>query len=433
MRNAPKAGRQGQSPMEVHFLDGMSNDMIFQAFKVSDMSEKVVTQWGKARAVAGFRAFSLLGSEISVFALVLRERGHGAGFVSILMVVGTISLVAMAPLAGWITDRFSTQQVIPFTSVLQGSLIFSLVFQHNMVAITFTIFISSSCGAIENPAFMALMPTLVSTEDYTKQSGFSQSIYALAGFLAPAIGGILVSQTGYKIPFLLDAITFLILGSAPFFLRVNRRGASLNPGEKIRATDGFKYIFSDAYLRSLAILISGFLFAAGTVSVANIFLLTNVLHASVFVYGLAGTSDAIGMIVGGLLLMKITIPDQAQTKVITFLLVSFSACILLLSATQRPYEVLILVFLFGISSSVLTSLVATIFIKSSPADMRGRIGSALNAFLNLGMIASLLITGPLLDWLGTRKVLAVAGVGALLLVALLSPATFKAKAVQRSS
>ncbi len=133
------------------------------------MSDAMITQWGKARSVSSFRALSMLGSELTVFALVLRERGHGATFVSVLMACGTVSLVVMVPLAGWISDRFSTRQIIPFTSLLQAALIFSIIFQHNMVLLTITIFLSSSCGAIENPSLMALMPTLVTKEDYPKQ------------------------------------------------------------------------------------------------------------------------------------------------------------------------------------------------------------------------------------------------------------------------
>ena len=389
------------------------------------MSEQVVTQWGKARAVAGFRAFSMLGSEITVFALVLRERGHGAGFVGILMAAGTISLVAMLPLAGWISDRFSTKEIIPFTSILQAGLILSLMYQHNMVSLAITVFLSSSCGAIENPALMALMPTLVSQEDFTKQMGFSQSIYAIAGFAAPACGGILVSQTGYKAPFIIDAITFLFLAMAPFLLNVNRRSSTSEAGEKIRANDGLKYIFANSHLRSLAILITGFLFAAGTVSVAGLFLLAKVLHASVLIYGLSGAASAIGMFLGGVVLMKFHIPQEKQTKAISLILSSCALLIILLSVSQHWVQVLILDLIFGLLSSLLSTLVSTIFILSSPPEMRGRIGSALNAFFNLGMIGALLLSGVLVQLLGTRRLLFCAGIEALVLVAILSPATLK--------
>ena len=125
------------------------------------------TQWGKARAVSIFRAFSMLGSEITLFVLVLRERGRGATYVSVLMAAGLVS--------------------------------------------------------------------------------------------------------------------FLILGAAPYLLNVNRKPEFTEGEGKIKVADGMKFIFHDRYLRSLAILLAAFLFAAGTINIANLFLLTKVLHASVFI------------------------------------------------------------------------------------------------------------------------------------------------------
>ena len=389
------------------------------------MVDAAVTQWGKARAVAGFRALSMLGSELTVFALILRERGHGATFVSILLAAGTVSMIAMVPIAGWIADRFSTKQIIPFTSALQAALIISLIYQHNMVLITITVFLSSSCGAIENPAFMALMPTLVAPEDFTKQMGFAQTLYALAGLAAPAFGGVLVSQTGYKTPFVIDALTFLVLAGAPTILGVDRKTEAAAAGEKIKATDGMKFIFKNRYLRALAILISAFLFAAGTLSIANLFLLTKVLHASVFIYGLSGAASALGMIIGGVLLMQLTIKDDHQSKAITYVLGGAALSIIGMSFAGHWSIVLLLDLLLGILISILTNLISTIFIQSSPSEMRGRIGAALNAFINLGMIGALLISGPMIDWLGTRKLLFVAGIAALVVLALFSPSIFR--------
>ena len=86
---------------------------------------------------------------------------------------------------------------------------------------------------------------------------------------------------------------------------------------------------------------------------------------------------------------------------------------------------MILDLVFGLLSSLLSTLVSTIFILSSPPEMRGRIGSALNAFFNLGMIGALLLSGVLVQLLGTRRLLFCAGIEALVLVAILSPATLK--------
>ena len=383
---------------------------------MSNPTDATVTQWGKARSVASFRALSMLGSEMTVFALVLRERSHGATFVSVLMACGTVSLVVMVPLAGWISDRFTTRQIIPFTSLLQSALIFSLIYQHNLILLTITIFLSSSCGAVENPALMALIPTLVKKEDYSKQMGFAQTLYAFASLFAPALGGILVSQTGYKTPFICDSLSFIVLASAPALLKVNRVPIAAGGSTKVKATEGLKYIFKNRYLRSLAVLIAAFLFAAGTIQIGNLFLLTKILHTSVLIYGLSGAAFALGMIVGGIALMQVKIKESQQARLVVLVLVVTSFLIMGMSVAGHWSIVVILDIFAGLMISVLTNLISTIFIQRSPGQMRGRIGAALNAFINTGMIGALLISGPILDWLGARKLLAVAGVAALLLI-----------------
>jgi len=266
---------------------------------------------------------------------------------------------------------------------------------------------------------------LVKSDDLAKQSGFAQSLYALAGFIAPALGGILISQTGYRTPFIIDACTFSVLALAPSVLHVNRRSEASAGGEKIKATEGLRYIFSSGYLRALAILLCAFLFAAGTVSVGNLFLLTKILHASVFIFGLSGAASAVGMVTGGIVLMKVNIPLEKQSRAIALVLILMAGFIIGLSFAEHWSVVLVVDFFFGILTSILTGLVGSIFIRRSPSEMRGRIGAALNGFINTGMIASLLLSGPLLDLLGTRKLLFLAGSLAIVLVVILSPATFK--------
>ncbi len=158
-------------------------------------------------------------------------------------------------------------------------------------------------------------------------------------------------------------------------------------------------------------------------------LITKVLHASVFIYGITGAAFAFGMIAGGIALMQIKIKESQQSKLVVLVLVITSFSIIGVSTAGHWLIVVILDVVAGAMISVLTNLISIIFIQRSPSEMRGRIGAALNAFINLGMIGALLISGPLLDWLGTRKLLAVAGIAALLLIGIFSPALFREKAM----
>lgn len=279
-----------------------------------------------------------------------------------------------------------------------------------MITLAVTVFLSSSCGAVENPTLVALRPHLISNEDFSKQMGFSQTLYAPAGLFAQAVGGVLASQSGHRTPFICDAVSFLILGATPYLLNVDRKPEFAPGDEKIKAADGMKYIFHDRYLRSLAILVPAFLFAAGTISIANLFLLTKVLQASVFIYGLSGAPFALGMIVGGIGLKRVTIQESQRSKGVVAVLVLTSLLILIMCTSGHWSIVLVLDLLIDLLISVLTNIISTIFILRAPKEMRGQIGAALSAFLNLGTIRALLLSGSILDWLGIRRLLVVAGV-----------------------
>ena len=123
--------------------------------------------------------------------------------------------------------------------------------------------------------------------------------------------------------------------------------------------------------------------------------------------------------------MKITIKESQRSKLAVTVLIITSILILGMSASSHWSIVLILDFLIGVLISILTNIISTIFILRSPGEMRGRIGAALNAFINLGTIGALIVSGPILDWLGTRRLLVVAGLAALLLISLFSPAVIR--------
>ena len=57
------------------------------------MIEPVKTQWSKIQAMALARAFSLLGTELTIFTLVFREKDQGPAAVAALFIVGTTAMV----------------------------------------------------------------------------------------------------------------------------------------------------------------------------------------------------------------------------------------------------------------------------------------------------------------------------------------------------
>jgi len=232
------------------------------------------TNWGKIRAISFARAFSFLGSQLTIFALILREKDSGASTVSILLILGMLPLILFAPWAGLIADRYSTRQVVQTSSLAQAVLIFSLTIDSPHWAVFATLFLANTFGSVANPAWGALVPTLCTKDDLPRAFGFSQSMFAMAGLFAPALAGLLVSTSGFYWPFVIDAITFLFIALMPVVLRVNRHGAAEVSGQKSGAMEGIHFLFREPLLRALLILLTIFILALGVVNVGEVFLVT---------------------------------------------------------------------------------------------------------------------------------------------------------------
>jgi MFS family permease len=137
--------------------------------------ETAKTQWSKIQAMALARAFSLLGTELTIFTLVFREKDQGPAAVAALLIVGTIPVILFSPLAGTIADRFSTRQVIPLASVIGGACIFTLSQPLETWAIWALLFIANSCASVVGPTWGKLTPTLAKKEDIGRAMGTIQS------------------------------------------------------------------------------------------------------------------------------------------------------------------------------------------------------------------------------------------------------------------
>lgn len=63
------------------------------------MIEPTKTQWGKIQGIALARAFSLLGSGLTMFTLIFREQKAGPAAVALLLIVGTLPVIIFSPWA----------------------------------------------------------------------------------------------------------------------------------------------------------------------------------------------------------------------------------------------------------------------------------------------------------------------------------------------
>lgn len=383
--------------------------------------ETTSTNWSKLRAIATVRAISMLGNELTIFALILREKERGASAVAILFALGTLPLVIFAPWSGYLADRFSTKTLVPIAASFQAALVLSLVFISEFWLIGLIIFLSNSFGAVVPTAWSTLVPRLSTREDLPRVMGMTQSFFSLAMLAGPAVGGFLVSATGYTWPFIIDSLTFILVASAPFAINVNRPGMQKHESNDQGAFDGLRTIFGDPLLRALSILFSLFVLALGVINVGEVFLVIDILGASPFIYGLIGSIFAIGILIGGLTASAIKVPEFRQASMIISALFLMSISSLLIATAPHWIVIAVFSFTLGFGNAGLQAYASGMIIGRTPEIQRGRVMAGLQALVSIGTLTSFAAAGFLIGVFGVREVLVSGAVIGFLFLVALSP------------
>lgn len=163
------------------------------------------------------QAISIFGSALTAFALGVWVY-HEVGLVTIYSLIALangIPIVLLSPIAGTIVDRVSRKHIILasqiasfiITALLMGLYWSELLQPWHIIAL---VALNSSFMAFVLPAVSATIPLMVPKEQLTRANGMIALAFGIVQLASPAISGLLYSNAGLNIIFILDLSTFLI-------------------------------------------------------------------------------------------------------------------------------------------------------------------------------------------------------------------------------
>ncbi|MGH2472082.1 MAG: MFS transporter [Candidatus Limnocylindria bacterium] len=275
------------------------------------------------------------------------------------------------------------------------------------------VFAAGACGAIFNPARLALVPRIVGPHELPSANALTFSSDRAVEVLGALAAGLLVASIGER-AFYVDALTFLI--SAALLMRVDvdeeRRPVVLRAlGQE--ALWGLQFLWRHTVLRantlfslvcqlslpvvaSLAPTLIFQRFAGGNAE----------LGASEF--GIAEGAIAAGAVVSGLLVA----PLLARVPKGRVLVAGFASygVVLVALAFAPTFEIAVVLFALGGIVNVLFYVPnVTISQELTPPDLRARVFGARIALLNLSWLPVIVLSGALADAVGVALLIAVAG------------------------
>jgi MFS family permease len=330
--------------------------------------------------------------------LVLELTGSGKA-------LGAVTALYFTPMlllglhAGVVADRVKPRTLLIITSSLAALIAATLavVTASERVDIWWIWGLALALGcvqAFDRPTAQAFLYELVGAEDLPKAIGLHSITQSSARMIGPALGGAAYTLLGSAACFAINAVSFLFVIVSLLLMRerelVARHRQHGDAGAQAR--DGLRYAWQHPDLRRslLANLLIGCLaFNFMTVITAIVQL---VFHGDARALGAAHALNAVGAVIGSLMLATIREPSRLHLAITclamaTTILVSALAPNLMLFLIWAP--------IFGFSiGAYQTTLQASVQRVTSPA-MMGRVSS----LLVLGSVGSTPIGSVIVGWL----------------------------------
>jgi MFS family permease len=372
---------------------------------MSFTSEPVRSRWSDVWLVAGSRAVSVCGDFLAAttLALVLQQGGHGGLAVSGLLLAASLPLALLAPVTGRLADRADSRTILTVVPLAQAVICLVLAFTEHPVAVVGLVGLLACGLAFTQPVSSSLLPRMVRREDLAKASGLSQTAGNIGMLVAPALAGVLVGQTGARLPLLLDAASYLALVVAALALRTRRRGpkvaeAGLAPWR----------LRDDRTLTVMIGVLASVIAGVSAIQVVEVFFIRETLGASTTVFGLIAAAWTAGMLLGNVIFSRVPPP---RITVPALLVVVAGSCVpvLVAAAVPGPAWLLPLWIAGGVCNGGINVFIMVIVAGRTPAAAHGRAFAALGAAIHGAGMLGLLAAGPLVDHVDLRLLMAAIG------------------------
>lgn len=363
------------------------------------------------------------------------ELTHSGVWLGLLGLAFAVPMVIIPPIAGAVVDGVHRIKLLYFTQTLQlltAAVLAALTWLHlvNVWHLLAASFIGAVLLAFDNPARQALIPDLIPPRDLLNAISLNSATYNGAALVGPALAGVLLAPLGAGTLFFLNAISFLAVIVALALMRDVRTHSGHARGAVWEAVrHGFSFALnSRIILATLSLSALSALFGRSYQAILPVFA-GDIWHGGSEGYGLLLSAAGAGALVGAFGLAAVRqVPHQGQVMIASSLL--FCVALGLFAVSPWFWLGFALLFVAGIASTVMGTILATFIQTSVPNELRGRVMSfyavTLIGLPSLGALAS----GAAADWLGAPQAV-LYGALALAVITLVMAAYFWRQDVER--
>jgi MFS family permease len=369
------------------------------------------------RLLAGATFLSSAGDLLALIVLALQVHDlTGSGLaVSALFATTLVPIVAIAPLAGLVADRCESVRVLVAASLVQALVAAALAFSSDLAVILALASLLTAANAFSQSAEFTLVPAVAGARRVTEATGVVEA----ARYTGFAVGPLLaagLAALGPQPALLVNAASFVAIAAAAGAMRARRPPCPSMASEHSRALDGYRLLHSDRVLRvTIGAAVGALVFISGSLTV-EIFYLKDVVGATDTAYALLVCIWMAGMVCGASALARRVPSRLAAAAALVALAVQGTGM-----GVQTTWAILPVAFagylLGGLGHGAKNVLLRTLITARVPDAVHGRAFAAYNAARNTAELVAVGAGGLLVNALGPRSALILAGLGPLMAAA----------------
>jgi len=180
----------------------------------------------------------------------------------------------LAPLYGWIIDRYSRRWVMVYADVARVGLTLSLLYfwttLHSLPAVFVVIFLMGACNGLFIPARQAALPQIVAPHHLVTANALISLIGVIANFVGTPVASIVVSIFGAASSFVLNAMGFIVSAWCVYHIKSDLRPTKHVPvAEEVStwggALEGWRVLREKGELGAIVLVNSAFSFIGALV------------------------------------------------------------------------------------------------------------------------------------------------------------------------
>ena len=363
-------------------------------------------------------AASIIGTWAYGIAVVVYayEQG-GATAVGVVGLARWVAAAIASPFAAILGDRYDRRWVMASSDLARAVLIGGAavaVFAEASPIVVYVIAGGVSVVATAfRPAEAALIPSLARTpEELTAANVAASTIESVGIFGGPAIGGLLLAATGTGVVLLVTGAAMLWSALLIARIRPPTEAEEKDEREPVSVPDellaGFRTIARERRMRFLVGLFSAQTFVDGMLSVLIVVIALKLLDTGQAGVGFLNSALGVCGLLGALAAAAL-VGRRRQAADFGLGIFIWGVPIALVAIWPNQAFVLVLLAVVGIGNTIVDVSGMTLLQRAAPDDVLARVFGVLESVLLLAGALGAIAAPLLLNWLGTRGALIVAG------------------------